>query len=428
MMRSEGVKIVMKNVKEFGAVGDGKTNDTKAIQKAIDSGGCVYIPDGEYITGTLYLKSNGGLYLAPGAKITASHNREDYNSADYCPQNRIFKSEFMAGTHLITAVEQENIFIAGFGTVYGDSHYWVNEKKTIAGFWDHPAAEANCPGQMIFFAECKNVRVENVNLQYAPFWHLFFHGCTDVIIRGLNIKGERRQWVNDGIDLDCCSNVAISDCIIDTGDDTITIRTCGSGLVEKEAVCENITVSNCTLTSYLDYGIRLGVGEGIIRDCLFDNIIIKDSLLGTGATCRFSAAGNGTAIENISFSNMIINARCAIDLQISAFQSHPALPNDAYIKKIRFNNVDINSNRCCYILGFKEKYCTDIEFNNSSLTLTPEPEDKRSVHGRWDVDKDDCAFYVLKSKNVKFNNFSIRKNNCAEYDILTEDSENVTGI
>lgn len=181
----------MQNVKDFGAVGDDKANDTKAIQRAIDAGGAVYIPDGVYVTGTLYLKSNGGLYLSSGAKMVASHNHEDYNAADYCPQNQIFEEEFMAGTHLITAVEQENIFIAGFGTIYGDSHHWVNEtlKRNYCDYWGHPSAEAKRPAQMIFFAECKNVKVENVNLKYSPFWHLFFHGCTDVMVNAVNIQG-----------------------------------------------------------------------------------------------------------------------------------------------------------------------------------------------------------------------------------------------
>lgn len=81
----------MQNVKDFGAAGDGRAIDTAAIQRAIDAGGTVYIPDGVYVIGTLYLKSNGGLYLSSGAKLVASHNREDYNTEDYCPQNQILK-------------------------------------------------------------------------------------------------------------------------------------------------------------------------------------------------------------------------------------------------------------------------------------------------------------------------------------------------
>ena len=72
----------MNNVLDFGAEGDGKTLDTKAIQAAIDAGGTVYFPKGEYLTGTLFLKSNGGLHLEDGAVIKASTNKADYNESD----------------------------------------------------------------------------------------------------------------------------------------------------------------------------------------------------------------------------------------------------------------------------------------------------------------------------------------------------------
>lgn len=419
----------MKNVKDFGAVGDGKTLDTKAIQNAIDSGGMVVIPEGTYLTGTLYLKSNGGLYLEPGAKLLASHNREDYNKADYCPQNKIFEAEFMAGTHLITAVNQENIFIGGFGTIDGDSHFWVNEKIKQPGcdFWGHPPKEANRPAQMLFFAECKNVKVENVTLLHSPFWHLFFHGCTDVIARGLTIRGERRQWVNDGIDIDCCSNVAISDCIIDTGDDGITLRANGVRLTEKEAVCENITVSNCVITSYLDYGIRIGVGNGVIRNALFSNVIIKDSLNGIGMTNRFNPHGDCTSIEDIRFSNVSIEAKRAIELKVSCFQTHPPLKMPAYIKNISFNNVFAATQRICYLLGFENADFSGVEFNDSKLVFTQEgKEDKRWQCNDCKGENYDCAFYMNKVRNICFKNFAIDKKDYKNNEFISENVENLT--
>lgn len=109
----------MRNIRDYGAVGDGAALDTRAIQNAIDDGGMVYIPDGIYRTGTLYLKSDGGLHLAPGAVLLASHDREDYNADDFCPQNDVFTSEHVTGAHLITAIEQENITIEGHGKIEG---------------------------------------------------------------------------------------------------------------------------------------------------------------------------------------------------------------------------------------------------------------------------------------------------------------------
>ena len=94
----------MNNIIDFGAIGDGITLNTKAIQEAINAGGMVYIPARVFRTGTLYLKSNGGLYLAPGAVLLASENNADYNDDDFCQQNCVFKEEHVTGGHLITAI------------------------------------------------------------------------------------------------------------------------------------------------------------------------------------------------------------------------------------------------------------------------------------------------------------------------------------
>ena len=144
----------MQNVLDFGAKGDGKKLDTAAIQAAIDAGGEVYFPKGTYISGTLYLKSGGGLNLSSGAVLRASHDRADYNADDFCEQNVAFSQETVTGAHLIVAVEQENIFIKGEGIIDGDSHYWINESRMVPGedaFAPHPDRIA----QMIFFANAK---------------------------------------------------------------------------------------------------------------------------------------------------------------------------------------------------------------------------------------------------------------------------------
>ena len=93
----------MRNVKDYGAKGDGITKDTAAIQRAIDDGGVVYFPPGTYISGTLYLKSGGGLHLEHGATLKASADRADYNADDFCVQNAVFTRENVSGAHFIVA-------------------------------------------------------------------------------------------------------------------------------------------------------------------------------------------------------------------------------------------------------------------------------------------------------------------------------------
>ena len=134
---------VWRNVRDYGAVGDGKTLDTKAIQKAVDAGGTVYFPGGTYLTGTIELKSNGGLLLDENAVLLASTNPKDYERKLYDWENSGVGPGNQA--HLIIAVGKENVFIKG-GRIDGNGRaFFANETirnnftggpmKTNPKFW-----------------------------------------------------------------------------------------------------------------------------------------------------------------------------------------------------------------------------------------------------------------------------------------------------
>ena len=358
----------MKNVRDYGASGDGIALDTEPIQKAIDSGGMVYIPEGIYRTGTLYLKSNGGLHIAPGAILIASHERNDYNSDDFCPQNEVFTSEKVTGAHLICAVEQENITIEGHGTIDGQGDFWMNESNTRPGWpntddCDYEANEER-PGQLIFICECKNVHVTDLNIVNAPYWHLFFHGCDNVHARGLTISGSLPRWTNDGIVIDCCSRVTVSDCIIKVGDDALTLRGYDAPLKNKKA-CEQVTVTNCILYSHRDYGIRIGVGDGLIRNCLISNVSIDaPNCSGIGMLGRWSAQSRtASSIENISISNVNIHSKHPLEICV-AYGETP-LPHDVYIKNILMNNIVLVAEKNNIFKGFPGIMLENISLTNA---------------------------------------------------------------
>lgn len=286
----------MRNVREFGAAGDGVTNDTAAIQRAIDAGGTVLFPPGIYRSGTIYLGNGSGLYLEAGAVLLASSNPDDYNTDDFCPQNRVFTREKVSGAHFIVAVERSNIHLSGHGRIDG------NAREIFAGMELNPddpkflTRPSWRPGQMIFFCECNNVTIENVELIDSPYWSCFLLGCEEVVVRDIRIRNNMQVRNSDGLDIDCCRMVTVSDCIISGGDDCITLRGNVSRLKTPRA-CEMITVSNCVLQS-ATCAIRVGVGEGIIRNCRFSNLIIHGSRTGICFCSSFS--GNiFTAIENI---------------------------------------------------------------------------------------------------------------------------------
>ena len=365
----------MRNIRDYGAVGDGAALDTRAIQNAIDDGGMVYIPDGIYRTGTLYLKSDGGLHLAPGAVLLASHDREDYNADDFCPQNDVFTSEHVTGAHLITAIEQENITIEGHGKIEGEGHFWMNESNPIPYAPDEYAPNDERPGQMIFLCECKNVHVTDVNILNGPYWHLFFHGCEDVFVRGVTIRGDRPRWTNDGIDIDCCKRVTVEGCVIDVGDDAIAIRAYHKPLLHSDGVCENVTITNCVIRADRDYGMRIGVGAGIIRNVAISNMDIEaPNCGGIGMMgCWSPESKYATTVENILFSNLNIRAKRPLEIYVSCFDDSP-LPNPCHIRDLSFSSLTLFPTERCVLRGRPDNKLTGVTIENVLVT-PPENHD-----------------------------------------------------
>lgn len=411
----------MRNVKDYGAIGNGVTLDTKAIQQAIDLGGMVYIPEGIYRIGTLYLKSNGGLHLAAGAVLIASHEREDYNADDFCVQNEVFTAENVTGAHLICAVEQENITIEGQGTIDGQGDFWMNESNTRPGWPNREdrdyEANKERPGQMIFICECKNVHIRDINIVNGPYWHLFFHGCDNVHARGLTIRGSLPRWTNDGIDIDCCSRVTVSDCVIEVGDDAITLRAYDKPLKHKK-VCERVTITNCVLYSHRDYGIRIGVGDGLIRDCTISNVTVDaPNCAGIGMLGRWSEETKTvSSIENISISNANIHSRWPVEICV-AYGDAP-LRHECYIKNILMNNLMLCTEQKNIIKGFPETMLENVILSNVIVQMGENADEKifdvslanGVLFDNIKIDsKDDCmdSMSFRNCKNVKIDKESI---------------------
>ena len=414
----------MRNILDYGAIGDGVTINTKAIQQAIDDGGMVFIPDGVFITGTLYLKSGGGLYLSDGATLKMSGNLEDIKGSENFPQNGIWPEEGNAGWHMLLAIEQEDIRIEGNGTIDGNGTNWVAKREDIL---------KSHPGQMIMFCECKKVSVKNVTLQNSSFWHLFFHGCTDVTARDLYIRGNTDAPVNDGIDIDCCQRVTVSGCNIETGDDALTVR-CDNSRLKTDRPCEDVIVNNCILRSTLDNGIRVGVGSGKIKNCIFSDIIIRDTLQGININGRFNPAYDpGTAqIENISFKNIILKAYHPIDIQLSNEQYHPPM-NGAYVKNITFSDIKAECERDLWIWGYEGAELENIKLINCDFLYGGKGKDETfyNENGDWLWPSGENAITIKKAKNVILDRVNIKYTSDAKSwkeDVIIENSENVRFI
>ncbi len=352
----------MNNVRDFGAAGNGVVKDTAAIQRAIDAGGMVYFPPGVYLTGTIYLKSNGGLELAPGAVLKGSPDREDYNADDFCPQNRVFASEHVSGAHLVVALEQQNVTIRGGGRIDGNRAAFYIPPATRADIWNMPIEWR--PGQMIFFCECEQVTIEDVELFDAPYWTCFLHGCEQVRITGLNVRNHPFTRNGDGIDIDCCRFVTVSDCRIDVGDDCITLR--GHDLpLKKPRPCEYITITNCIMRTICN-AFRIGVGNGTIRAALISNCIIFDSRNAVMLCSKYSP-DKGVRIEDIQFDNLRIEAEKPIAILTNAHgRGEGAALNP--IRNISFNHIRGTGCVGSVLAGYRPGDVSGIRFTDVELT------------------------------------------------------------
>lgn len=307
------------NVRDFGAVGDGVADDTAAIQRAIDAGGVVSFPKGTYLTGTIYLRSNGGLDIAPDATILATTDRTKYNPPDVCPQN--YGAEVKDKPHLIMAIEQTNVVIRGGGTIDGNADRFFGQYRgqyTCTGMGGirlkrNPDWQVS---QMIAFYECEKVRLQDLCLRNSCFWNCHLFGCEQVQVRGLNIKSDPEIAGDDGLDIDCCRHVTVSDCIIDVGDDGITLRANGGKYLRRNRPCEYVAVANCSVRSAYAHAIRVGVGTGVIRHCTFSNLVMENTRCAIHMNPLYGEDGTGVEMDDISFSGVHATAKMFLFLTL----------------------------------------------------------------------------------------------------------------
>ncbi len=268
------------NVTRYGAVGDGKTMNTNAIQNAIDAasaagGGIVLIPAGKFLTGPFKLASRINLHLDGGAFILISDDLKNYPMTGERYQD------------CISASEAQDIEISGPGTIDGQGQAW----------WTAFEADRSMPHRpyMITLNKCSRVLVTEVTLCNSPMFHLVPRNCTDVTIKGITIKSPSNAHNTDGIDPSGW-NYLITDCTIDAGDDNIAVKPGSFRTPENK----NYTITNCKFLH--GHGMSIGSAtEGGIEDLRVSNCTFDS----TDAGIRIKTLrGRGGLLQNLTYENL----------------------------------------------------------------------------------------------------------------------------
>ena len=259
--QQETSKIKVFNVKTFGAVGDSITLDTKAIQAAIDActesgGGTVWLPAGNYIIGTIELKSNITLSLDYGAELLGSQNMKDY------PIDKLRPAREGNSECLLYAEDVTNIRFEGLGVIDGRGLPKFFPKR--AG----PGGSDNRP-RLLRFENCDHLTFSGLTYKNPAFWGIHLVDCRNVHFDAVTIRFRNNGSNNDGMDLDGCENVLIENCDIETGDDAICPKS-------TRNPCRNIVVRNCKVSS-ATAAFKCGTSSGggfidvSVTDCYFYN-------------------------------------------------------------------------------------------------------------------------------------------------------------
>ena len=278
------------SIVDFGAEPTNQSKNTAALSRAIEKahaagGGIVHIPQGQWLTGPIHLKSHVNLHLDEGAVLLFSGNPADYLPAVHTTWEGM---ECFNYSPLIYAFESENVSITGAGELKAQMDTWKIWFARPATHMDglkklyHMAARGipveerqmvgdsiNLRPHFIQFNRCKNVLIQDVSITNSPFWVIHPYLCTNVVIRGVKVFAHGHN--NDGVDPEMSQNVLIEDCVFDQGDDAIAVK---SGRNQDawrlNTPSKNMVIRNCVVKNghqLLAIGSELSGGiENIFMD------------------------------------------------------------------------------------------------------------------------------------------------------------------
>ncbi len=383
------------SIMDFGAAADGKTDCSDAIRKAIEAcakagGGRVVVPAGEYITGPIHLKSGVELHLEGGATLKFKTDPKAYLPAVL---TRFEGMECYNYSPLIYAYEQQNIAVTGEGVLDGQAdnqNWWPWKGKKEFGWKEGDPkqdkarnrlikmVEENVPVQDRRFGEgdylrpafiqpyrCRNVLIEGVRIRRSPMWEINPVLCTNVIVRGVNIISHGPN--NDGCNPESCTDVLIEDCLFDTGDDCIAIKSGRNNDGRRiGAPSQNIVIRKCTMR---DGHGGVVIGSEISGGC--KNVFVEDCHMDSPNLDRVlrlkSNAVRGGVIENIFMRRINVGQVADAVLQIDfVYEEGPNGPFKPVARNIVMENITVKQTpRVLNVVGFHGAEISRVRIYNS---------------------------------------------------------------
>jgi hypothetical protein len=341
------------NIFKFGAKGDGRVKDTRAIQQAIDAcckagGGTVYFPPGKFLSGSLHLRTNVALHLDHAAGLVASADQADFDPYETLGFKNASDRETSFFHHaLIWAENAERIAITGHGTIDGNRQKRGGPKP-------------------IALKRCRFVDIQGITIRNSPNYCISLLGTDFVSIDGVTIL----NGYSDGIDPDCCRHVRIANCHIESWDDAIVPKASFS-LGERRST-ENLTVANCLLATNCN-AFKLGTESGgdfrniAITNCaFFSRQGSKPPISGISLLTVDGGAIDGVAISNISMTG----ARCPIFLRLGNRGRDLPRPTAGVLRNVLINNIiAANAEWPCLVAGIPGHPIEGVTFSDLRVTF-----------------------------------------------------------
>lgn len=396
------------NILDYGALADGKSNNSQAFQKAIQQctesgGGTVLVPKGTFLTGPIHLENNVNLYLDEGSELLFSTNPADYYPLVHTSYEGM---EFMNYSPLIYAFKKKNIAVTGKGIINGQAsndYWWSWSGKDEYGWkigMPSQGDSLNLPLLMgmsenavpinerifgdhhflrpSFFEvfECEDVMMQGVKIVNAPFWVIHPIKCTNVIIDGVTVESHGPN--NDGCDPEYSKNVMIKNCTFNTGDDCIAIKAGRDAEGRSVAIkSENIFVKNCNMIDghggvVIGSEMSAGVQNVFVEDCTMNSPNL-DRAIRIKTNSRRGGTVDGVYVRNVEI-GQVKEAVLKVNMFYTTYKNQTGnfIPT---VQNIVLENIRVKNGGSYGILakGYKESPIKNITLKNVIIEKVDKP-------------------------------------------------------